>query len=64
MDRLGEWISAGAAVALMSAAASRNDDFGARCKPRYKAKRQKTAASIKRAKAQKAQRMARKRSRK
>lgn len=62
MSRLGEWIGAAAAVAMMGAA-SMSDDIGPRYKPRWKAKRPKSRAQIKRAKAQKAQRQARKRSR-
>lgn len=58
-----EWIAAAGVLAL-SSAAGRHDDFGPRSKWRSKAKRPKTAAQIKRAKCQKAQRLARRRSRK
>lgn len=63
-DRLGHWIAAAGAVALMGAASARHDDYCPRTKWRTKAKRPKNAAATKRAKAQKAQRLARRKNRK
>lgn len=59
-----EWMTAAAVVALSMARPHQDHDFGPRTKWRHKAKRPKNAAQVKRAKAQKAQRLARRKSRK
>ncbi|WP_313104532.1 hypothetical protein [Brevundimonas sp.] len=64
MSAMREWIAAAGVMALAAAGDYQRDDFGPRTKWRHKAKRPKTAASIKRAKGQKAQRMARRKNRK
>lgn len=64
MYAMREWISAAGALALMEAARLDYHGYEPRTKWRYKAKRSKTASQIKRAKAQKAQRHARRKNRK
>lgn len=59
---IGSWIAAGAAVGL-SAGAAMTRDYDPPSKWRWKAKRPKSAAAIKRRAKQKAQRLARRKNR-